>query len=212
MFKKIYFQSALSAVALLTLSAFSDSAEPEKDSDPQVSGKYDLVFEAAVKSNNESSASVQATTIITDEIIIHHQGSLEKLVVTTERPETSLLDDIAGPDTDSNGVRDDVDGYIRSLPVTPSQVARLQELAKYLQLAITVEPSTRQDSNEFAQKKALAQFCATTSFTDRKLARQYLQKIQAYTANTHERALRYNGYNHYRNGSVLTLPSPSDCD
>lgn len=179
---------------------------------PQVSGKSDLVFEVVVKDNSDSTASAQATIVITDEVITSPQRALEKLVEVGELPALDTSDDIAGPDTNSNGVRDDVDAYILSLPVTPSQVTRLQELAKYLQLAITVEPSTRQNPNEFAQKKALAQFCATTSFTDRKLARQYLQKIQAYTANTYERALKYNDYNHSRNGSVLTLPTASDCN
>lgn len=141
----------------------------------------------------------------------NNQNELEKIIKVGNLPDLDTSDDIIGIDKNYNGIRDDIDTYILSLSLTELQVKRLQELAKYLQMTIIIEPSKRKDPNEFAKEKALAQFCAINAFTDKKLARQYLKNLQAYTVNTYKRARKYNDYNSSRNGSVLNLPDISEC-
>jgi hypothetical protein len=178
---------------------------------PQVSISDTLTFQLTVKDNAGATASATTTIVVVDEAVQTAERAVAKLIELGALPDLDTTEDVSGKDEDSNGIRDDIDRFIQSLPVTTGQAEKLSTTAKYLQSAITVDPATRADGNEFAREMAQAQICVMYAFNDRKQARLYLRQIESYTANTYQRALQYNAYNQSRNGSVLRLPSPDNC-
>lgn len=138
---------------------------------------------------------------------------IDKVIKKGVLPELDISDDIAGLDADNNGIRDDIDIYINSLPITLSKKKLLSEHARHVQLSITVEPNTRANEEEFARNLVLSYICYIRAFdsSEKDDARDYRKNIQSFTANTYERAKRLHQYDLSRNGSVISLPPADAC-
>lgn len=114
---------------------------------------------------------------------------------------TSLL----GTDADGNGVRDDIDAYINSLPDTSAQKAALRQTAAALNAALAVDLTNAVSVNAVSVKTANAAGCNQVVYGD--FAWQQTKLILKYVVNTKERFDAYMKYNQSLSGKMLYSPS-----
>lgn len=116
--------------------------------------------------------------------------------------ETTILDrstSVAGPDTNADGVRDDVATVIDHFNLATNEKAACLEVAKSLQSTITAQPSRNQSITS-----ALLLFSTTNAFYNLKPdGIAYLDRVMAYTVNTPERAAAYTAFETNLGGAVL---------
>ena len=120
---------------------------------------------------------------------------------------------ITGPDVNNNGVRDDIEAYIASLPLSAVQKRAALQAAKALQntLLVDVQDKTalqKVGDGLMASTNCLGDVMASDSQGQSELS----GKIESMTANTKARAQRYIQYNSARSGSVTRLPSGDTCE
>jgi hypothetical protein len=120
--------------------------------------------------------------------------------------------DIAGPDANQNGVRDDIEAWINTLDVTEPQRKALMQDAKSLQQALLVDINDKAAVQQVGEKMMAAINCGGDIFTSNAEHSKLGGKIEAMTANTRQRAERYMQYNKASSGSVTTLPNYDTCE
>lgn len=119
---------------------------------------------------------------------------------------TSLL----GTDTDGNGVRDDIDAYINSLPDTSAQKAALRQAAAALNAALVVDLTDAVAVNAVSAKTSDAVSCVALVYGN--AAWRHSKNILKYVVNTKERFTAYMKYNQALSGKMLSLsPQGSGC-
>jgi len=120
---------------------------------------------------------------------------------------------IAGPDANNNGVRDDIEAYVATLPITPVQKAAVMQDARAQQLTLTVDLTDVAALDRVGALQARSTNCVVDSFIPNdEDGYNLLRKMEAITANTRERAQQYLAYNRASSGSVTRLPSGNTCD
>ncbi|HEY2419744.1 MAG TPA: hypothetical protein VGH84_17645 [Steroidobacteraceae bacterium] len=127
-------------------------------------------------------------------------------------PTLDRSDDIAGPDTNKNGVRDDIEAWINTLNVTEPQRKALMQDARATQRALLVDLTDKAAVQRVGEGLMASNHCGAIRF---KPFAEFIgpsQKIEAMTANTRERAARYMQYNKARSGSSTTLPNYDTCE
>ena len=147
---------------------------------------------------------------------------LTELGRTGELPALDRSTDIAGPDTDNNGIRDDIDAYIAALPVSDAVKKAARQRARVQQRSLLI------DLNDRPALKALADasMASTTCMSDvsdigstpqersqsRRDGAAITFKIEAITANTPERANRYLAYMRALHGTTTEAPFGNRCE
>jgi Bacterial Ig-like domain (group 2) len=116
--------------------------------------------------------------------------------------------DVAGPDKDSNGVRDDIDQVIAGFGLTSSQTKALTQFAGALQVAILSSPDkTSAYSNAVelhrGQECVFSQLSADST--------KYTKQIKAFTLNTQPRVMAFAGFSHNAGGAVYPQPTGTVC-
>ena len=138
---------------------------------------------------------------------------IAQLEQTGQLPKLDRSSDIKGPDADNNGIRDDIDAWIATQPITDVQKKATQQIAKVQQAKLLVDLSDQTSLQGLGEKTAAAVVCMSDSFApDRQAGRDLGNQIEAITANTKERAKQYIAYNRARSGSVTELPSGNTCE
>ena len=66
---------------------------------------------------------------------------------------------ILGPDTDGNGVRDDIDAYIATLPDTAAQKSALKQKSSVLSKAMTVDLTNQTALLDVSRQMGAAAAC-----------------------------------------------------
>lgn len=120
--------------------------------------------------------------------------------------------DIAGPDANNNGVRDDIEAWIGTLDVTEPQRKALVQDARATQRTLLVDLTDKAAVQRVGEGLMAANHCGAIRF---KPFAEFIgpsQKIEAMTANTRQRAERYMQYNKARSGSTTTLPNYDTCE
>lgn len=137
-------------------------------------------------------------------------------------PELDRSTDIAGPDADGNGIRDDIDAYIAALPVSEPvkraarQVARVQQ--KSLLLDLKDKPVLMALSDASMESTACMSSTILNGVSPELESRMLREghaiifKIEAITANTPERAERYLAYMGALHGTTTTYPTGKVCE
>ena len=116
--------------------------------------------------------------------------------------------DVAGPDKDGNGVRDDIDQVIAGFGLTASQAKALTQFAAALQVAILSSPDkTAAYSN--AVELHRGQECVFSQV--RADSTKYTKQIKAFTLNTQPRVMAFAGFSHYAGGAVYPQPTGTVC-
>lgn len=126
-------------------------------------------------------------------------------------PKLNHDDTIAGPDTDANGIRDDIDAYIATLPYTDVQKKAVQQNALALSSALTVDTTDKVALQIVADKMSRAPSCLYSKLTDG-TAGNIALALEKMTVNTKNRFLQYEKYNLARSGSVSKSPEGDACE
>lgn len=79
-------------------------------------------------------------------------------------PKLNRDDTIAGPDTDGNGVRDDIDAYIASLSDTEPQKAALRQSSAVLTKAMTVDITNQSAALEVGRQIMASVSCVSSKY------------------------------------------------
>lgn len=113
---------------------------------------------------------------------------------------------ITGVDANANGVRDDIDAYIASLPDTPAQKAVLLQHAAVLQATLTVDTSNFSalhavDMNLMNSIRCLHKFYGEG------IASRKSQDLEKFTVNTRIRLNAYEKFNSALSGTTIKIPS-----
>ena len=127
-------------------------------------------------------------------------------------PKLDRSSDIAGPDANGNGVRDDIEAWINAQPVTEPQRKALMQKARALQRTLSVDFTDKAAVQSAGEQTMAATNCGGDRFTPLAKYIELSGKIEAMTANTRERAMRYLQYSKARSGSVTTLPNSDTCE
>jgi hypothetical protein len=137
---------------------------------------------------------------------------IEQLERKAGYPALDRSADIAGPDANNNGVRDDIEAWIGTLEVTEPQRKALMQKAKSLQQTLLVDLTDKAALQRVGEGLMASTNCGGDRFTPYKEFSVLNGKIEAMTANTRQRAERYMQYNKARSGSSTELPNYDTCE
>ncbi|MCU8324103.1 chromosome partitioning protein ParA [Vibrio vulnificus] len=156
----------------------------------------------------------------TDELIatLKSQKTInDQLMVIYERYEPLLdrSDSLTGPDTNQDGIRDDIEAFIDVLEVTEPVRNVLKQKARYSQEAISHDFESATDENERLSYKISEKYNKVLACYDYlkvsvEDSTQISRTVRALTYNTKARTLAYLAYNRLLNGTGSTLLSPEE--
>jgi hypothetical protein len=140
--------------------------------------------------------------------------TLAELESSGELPVLDRSTSLEGPDSDNNGIRDDIDTYLRSRNYEAPQLAASQQAARAYQTTVMIDLNDANQRREAARKITEAIECladrfpfdSETSFG--KISRD-LEKL---TMNTKERVRAYMKFNKSLDGIVSTDPLGDTCE
>ncbi len=138
-------------------------------------------------------------------IIYIHRDPQPARVRTPE--ELEHLKELAGPDLDGNGVRDDIDAWIAAQPLTPIQKKALTQTAADMQSTLAVDLNNPDALAAVSARNAAGIRCVYR----RGVPREYLVDIEKYTANTRSRVIAYHAYNKALDGTSIAGPAGDGC-
>ncbi|MGP1561936.1 MAG: hypothetical protein ACTTIC_07615 [Helicobacteraceae bacterium] len=124
-------------------------------------------------------------------------------------------DTIMGIDKNANGVRDDIENYIKANFTEPKKQKALMQYAKASQEALMMDPNNRDKAREIANKRGRMSDCVWREFHTKEnpmAAAEILNKIRAYTTNTEPRLKAYLAHDKALSGMVFSLTDGRSCD
>jgi hypothetical protein len=139
-------------------------------------------------------------------------GHERDLSASSVIPKLDRSSDIAGPDTNQNGVRDDIEAWISAQPVNDGQRKALMQKARSLQVTLRVDLQDAAALQRAGDGLAASSNCGLIQFSPYEIFSKLAGKIESMTANTRERAQRYMQYNAARSGSTTTFPNGNTCE
>lgn len=121
---------------------------------------------------------------------------------------------LAGTDKDANGIRDDIDNYIRVLAerkaYSEPQVKALEQDARATQGLITVDLSDAKAVRAAADMIGRSSLCQLQRFEDMEAYRLEMQ-MERLVVNTRQRVVAYMKFNHAMDGTASALPMGDTC-
>lgn len=117
---------------------------------------------------------------------------------------------VAGPDSNNNGVRDDLDAYIASLPDTAPQKAALTQFSSSMQTAMLTDTADSAALSAAFTGIANATVCVFSRYAP-SLANEKRLNIRKLTANTRARVYAYMTFGQAVNGKTVALPEGDGC-
>ena len=129
-------------------------------------------------------------------------------------PALDRSSDIAGPDANHNGARNEIEAWINSLNVTDLQRKALMQDARATQQTLVVDLADKAAVERAGEGLMASAKCGASRFTPYAEFSKLGGKIEAKRANTHtrERAARYMQHNKARSGSVTAYPKGDTCE
>lgn len=163
-----------------------------------------LLLSACRADENDANTTAPITSIGQAILAAEANGTIPKL---------NHDDTLLGPDTDGNGIRDDIDAYIATLPYTDVQKKAVQQDARVLTATLTVDKTDQVALASIGNKLANAVNCIHDQFQDgTTTASKLLSDNEKMIINTKIRFLEYEKYNSARSGSVTRLPDGDTCE
>jgi hypothetical protein len=160
-----------------------------------------------------SSSSTSPTTVVTPPATGMPSTALQTFQALQSSGEIPVLDTTAaltGTDANSNGVRDDLDKYIASLPDTVAQQKALVQMAQALQSTLTVDTTNATAMGAVSTALNRGDSCIWKSYASGQSAKA--MTMEEFTMNTMARLAAYEKYNAARNGAVIQPPTGSTCN
>ena len=141
------------------------------------------------------------------------KSQIEMLERSGALPPLDRSASIVGPDANGNGVRDDIEAYVNSLPLSPVQKRAVMQDARATQNTLTVDLTDKAALQKAGDALMASSKCLGDSFVPDAEGPSFLSgKIEAMTANTRERSRQYMAYNAARSGSATSMPSYDTCE
>jgi hypothetical protein len=125
-------------------------------------------------------------------------------------PKLNRDDTVAGPDVDGNGVRDDIDTYIATLPDTEPQKFALKQTSSVLTKAMMVDVTNQTAVLEVARQIGLSTACSFSKYDGQTAAKKEAE-IEKFTVNTKERFDAYMRFSKALSGHSWVLPRGDGC-
>ncbi|MCU1249339.1 MAG: hypothetical protein JWQ49_2368 [Edaphobacter sp.] len=116
--------------------------------------------------------------------------------------------DVAGPDKNNNGVRDDIDQVIAGFGLTAGQAKALTQFAAALQVAILSSPD-KNSAYSNAVELHRGQECVFSQLSAD--STKYTRQIKAFTLNTQPRVMAFLDFSHNASGAVYPQPTGTLC-
>jgi hypothetical protein len=117
---------------------------------------------------------------------------------------------VSGPDTDGNGVRDDIDAYIASLPDTTPQKSALKQESAVLSKALTVDLTSQTALLEVSRQMGAASACTHSKYDSATASKKSLE-MEKLTVNTKIRFDAYVKFSKALSGTTFVLPQGDGC-
>ncbi len=141
-------------------------------------------------------------------------AALVRLEQSGSIPTLNRDNTIAGPDVNANGVRDDIDAYIASLPDTVIQKAALTQVSSALTSAMLVNVADQAALNTAMSKITNSVTCVNSRYntaTNITMGTDKRHLIRKLTVNTKNRFLAYEKFNTAMSGKSFKLPQGVGC-
>jgi delta 1-pyrroline-5-carboxylate dehydrogenase len=136
--------------------------------------------------------------------------TLRSLQASGALPTLDTSTTVAGPDTNSNGVRDDLDKFIAALPDTAAQQKALTQFAQAVQTMMTVDLTSPSAVSAASVANNRAVGCIWQTYPSGQHKKVLL--VQELSVNTLTRLQAYEKYNAARNGAVIPSLAGSTCN
>ncbi|MCW3847355.1 hypothetical protein OF829_08885 [Sphingomonas sp. LB-2] len=117
-------------------------------------------------------------------------------------PTLDYSDTLLGTDSNANGVRDDIDKYIASLPVSVSEADFLKRKAKALNRILSIDLANADDLRGADSLLFHSTMCIA-SVPNLKSISRYEDQLVAYTFNTRARFDKYDQFNRRLDGTTI---------
>lgn len=119
-------------------------------------------------------------------------------------------DTLVGTDRNSNGVRDDIEDYINSLPDTVSQKNALRQTGMAFAAVLSTNVGNSADLRANSAKLSNASSCLFSLYPSA-LANKRAREMEKFHINTKQRFDAYDAYNRALSGSTSASPMGSGC-
>ena len=129
---------------------------------------------------------------------------------TNHGVELDRSNSIAGPDVNGNGVRDDIDAYIATLPDTAAQKSALKQQSSVLSKAMTVDLTNQIALLDVSRQIGAAAACNHSKY-DPSTASKKSAEMEKLTVNTKQRFDAYTKFSKALSGTTFVLPSGDGC-
>ncbi|MDP9043245.1 MAG: hypothetical protein M3O01_00410 [Pseudomonadota bacterium] len=121
-------------------------------------------------------------------------------------------DTIAGTDADRNGIRDDIDRYINSLPDSEQEKKALRQDAAAIQATVVEDISNDSIRAKVASNIMKSTSCVGDTYgRPATRGRNRSKEIEKLTINTPLRRQAYSKFNQAMSGSVTSMPAGDNC-
>ncbi|MFH0708642.1 MAG: hypothetical protein V2A75_00395 [Pseudomonadota bacterium] len=141
--------------------------------------------------------------------------TIEQAIMAAESngsiPKLNHDNTITGPDKDNNGIRDDIDAYIATLPYTEVQKKAVKQHAKALSTSLTVDTTDKTALLKVADDMSRASECVYKKLTD-STPSKIKSDNEKMIVNTKNRFLQYEKFNSALSGGVFASPVGDGCD
>lgn len=133
---------------------------------------------------------------------------------SSEPPSLDRTDTIGGVDADKNGIRDDIDTYIKKTYPNYEQKKAVTQYARSLQASLLIDKDDEIAVKAATNAKAKAISCISMKVPDGKSpnGERVVREIVSITTNTKQRLLEYMTLDKALDGTVISLPSGDVCD
>lgn len=134
---------------------------------------------------------------------------------TTPMPALDRSTDLAGPDIDQDGVRDDIAAWIMLAYSEPAQRRAAMQSARAMQRVFTVDLANRDAVKEVNRGIVEADSCIFAVFDPEDQttpAGKASQDLESIATNTRSRLKHYLAFNKVLDGSTWTTPNKNTCE
>lgn len=121
-----------------------------------------------------------------------------------------VKNEIAGPDINGNGVRDDLDDYVDSLPDNESQKRALRQGFRTLREAILIDTADKNAVLDVMKKSAASVWCIYSQYDSD--ADKKSHDVEKYSINTKARLKAYAAFNAAASGRSAAMPKGDGCE
>lgn len=127
---------------------------------------------AGCNEGSNSSQTQQTTAVDTT------KQAIELLIESGDIPELDVSKSLEGPDTNNDGIRDDISQHIDSLPVSGIQKSQIKNVAKSVQASIVVDKTNINAVEKIDNESTKAIGCLSQAFENPADAHKILKRMK----------------------------------